>query len=146
MNRTTQNHNQPQSPATPRQQRESPAERAASRARVYQPRIDVLERDQEFVVRADMPGLDAQQVDITCERGLLSIQGRLSPERTTQRERSSARVWLREYGLGDFRREIRLGDTIDTQRIEADYSEGVLTLRLPKLAEMRPRKVEVKGS
>jgi HSP20 family protein len=116
------------------------------RARVYQPAIDLVELEQEFVVRADMPGLSPQDVDVTCERGFLSIHGRIPDDARVRRERPGMRSWLREYGIGDYRREIRLGDSIDPERIQAEYADGVLTIHLPKVAAATPRRVTIRGA
>jgi HSP20 family protein len=118
----------------------------SSRVRVFQPAIDLVELDQEFLVQADMPGIDPKDIDITCERGMLSIHGRISDDQLERRERSRSRAWLREYGVGDYRREIRLGDGVDPERIQADYSDGVLTVHLPKAAAAAPRRVAIKGT
>lgn len=118
----------------------------SSRVRVYQPPIDLVELDQEFLVQADLPGIDPKDIDITCERGMLSIHARISDSELERRERTRSRAWLREYGIGDYRREIRLGDGVDPDRIQADYTDGVLTLHLPKAAAATPRRVTIKGS
>ena len=116
-----------------------------SRARVFQPAIDLVEKDQEFVVQADMPGLDPKDIDITCERGMLSIYGRISDEELERRQHSGSRPWMLEYGVGHYRREIRIGDAVDPDKIQADYSDGVLTLHLPKTAAVAPRRVAIMG-
>lgn len=124
---------------------QSPTARG-NRVRVFQPAIDLVEQDQEFVVQADMPGLDPGDIDITCERGMLSIHGRISDAELERRQRARSRAWMLEYGVGDYRREIRLGDAVDTERIQADYSDGVLTIHLPKVAAAAPRRVTIRGA
>ena len=108
---------------------------------VYMPAVDILERADELMIVADMPGVDAKTIDIRFENGMLTIHGRVN-ERTSANER----VLMREYGVGDFRRAFEIGELIDSQRISAEYANGVLTLHLPKVAAARPRKIEVRTS
>lgn len=107
--------------------------------RVYMPAVDILERATELVIVADMPGANAKAIDIQFENGMLTLQGRVA-----ERESPNARPLLREYGLGDFRRVFEIGELIDSQRISAEYADGVLTLHLPKVAAALPRKIEVR--
>jgi HSP20 family protein len=107
--------------------------------RVYMPAVDIFERADELVILADMPGADAKAIDIQFESGTLTLQARVA-----ERESANARPLLREYGLGNFHRVFALGEMIDSQRISAEYADGVLTLHLPKVAAALPRKVEVR--
>jgi len=107
--------------------------------RTYQPNVDILERRDELVVLAEMPGADPDQIDVNFESGTLSIHGKVRerlPENTS--------FLLREYGIGDFYREFRVGEVIDSSRITAEYIDGVLTLHLPKVEAAKPRKISVK--
>jgi HSP20 family molecular chaperone IbpA len=70
---------------------------------------------------------------------VLSLHGAVAPRAST------ARVIRQEYGIGDYRRSLRLGDGFDGARIDADYRQGVLTIRVPRLAAVLPRKVEVRA-
>jgi HSP20 family protein len=108
--------------------------------RVYLPAVDIVERDDELTIIADMPGTSADGVDVQFENGLLTIYGRVAP-----RDVPESRCLLCEYGLGDFRRTFEIGELIDSQRIAADYADGVLTVHLPKVAAARPRKIEVRA-
>ncbi len=110
--------------------------------RQYTPQVDILEHDQEITLVADIPGVARDDVDVTYERGLLTIHGRVnrpaSPEGTT--------LVTCEYGVGDWHRAFEIGEGIDAERIEAELRDGVLTVHLPKSAEITPRKVKVKQS
>lgn len=106
--------------------------------RTYIPYCDIIERENELLLVADLPGVRTEDIDINYERGLLTIQGRVDARR------GDRRFLLREYGVGDFCRSFEIGEGIDDARIEAEMKNGVLTLHLPKAESMRPRKITVK--
>lgn len=111
-----------------------------TRSRTFKPAVDILERADELLVRADMPGVAAKDVDVRFENGTLTIQGRVEPRAT-----GSANPLRCEYGVGDYFREFRVGEAIDASRISAECKHGVLTLHLPKVEAVKPRKIEVKA-
>lgn len=115
------------------------AERTRS-GRTYVPNCDIIERENELLLLADIPGVRAEDMEISYERGLLSIQGRICPTR-----REGHAFLHREYGVGDFSRSFQIGEGIDAGRIEAEVKNGVLTLRLPKAPSVMPRKIAVKA-
>ncbi len=104
----------------------------------YRPRVDIVEGADELTVFADMPGLSSDQIDIDFERGILQIFGRVP-----SRQPEGAKFQRREYGVGDFYRSFQVSEEIDASRISADYSQGVLTLHLPKSSAAKPRKIAV---
>jgi len=108
--------------------------------KVYTPAVDILERKDEIVVTADMPGVDERSVDITLEKNVLSIAGTV--------ELPSAgghRPTLAEYGIGDYQRAFTLSGEVDRDRIQATVKNGVLRLVLPKAAAAKTRKIEVRA-
>lgn len=108
--------------------------------RTYLPNVDILETPTEFTLRAEMPGVRSEDVDVTYERGELRIHGRVTP-----RQRAEETNWIyREYGVGDFYRTFRIGEGIDGGAIHAELSDGVLTLHCPKSQEVLPRKISVR--
>lgn len=109
--------------------------RAAS---YYRPNVDIVERQGELLIVADMPGVTADQLDIQLEDGVLTIHGRVPP-----RQADAPRFLLQEYGVGDFYRTFQVGEQVDAGRISAQYAEGVLTLHLPKVEAAKPRKINV---
>jgi HSP20 family protein len=118
---------------------ETGAERTRDRL-AFVPRADVDEINDAIVVVADMPGVDEKSVDITLEQDVLTINGYVEPEYPEGYELSAA-----EYRVGDFTRAFTLSDQIDRENIEATVKDGVLRLRLPKLAEVRKRSITVKA-
>lgn len=106
----------------------------------YVPAVDILERDDELMLLADVPGATPDGIDINYERGQLTIGARVEP-----RQPGQTRFLLNEYGVGDFTRTFRIGEGIDASGIQAELSGGVLTVHLPKAQEARTRKIAVKA-
>jgi HSP20 family protein len=106
--------------------------------RTYAPAVDIIERDQELLVIADVPGARAEDIDINYEGGELTLRASVQPR---QDERS---LLVREYGVGDFVRSFRIGEGIDPSQIEAEVHNGVLTVHFPKSDAARTRKIAVK--
>ena len=107
--------------------------------RMYRPNVDIVELPTELLLQADMPGTTGADIDIQFENGTLTIHGKVRP----RQERTD--YVLREYGVGDYYREFRVSEAIDGQQISAEYQQGVLTLHLPKVAAVQPRKIAVKA-
>lgn len=112
----------------------------ACSGRWYRPLVDLQEQNGELVLVADMPGAAADQIDIDFEDGLLTIEGRAAT-----RHSQDTKFLLREYGVGDYRRQFRLSEAIDPQGIHAEYRDGVLTVHLPRAEATKPRKIAVKA-
>lgn len=106
----------------------------------YSPLVDILETQEKYMLIADIPGANAENVDIAYERGTLTLSARVQ-----NRQPQNARFVFREFGVGDFRRTFQIGEGIDASRIEAEVANGVLTLHLPKTETARTRKIPVKA-
>jgi len=109
--------------------------------RTYVPPVDIIETDKEMLLIADVPGAKADSTDVTYERGRLTIDARVAPRPPEE----GAQLILQEYGVGDFSRTFDIGEGIDAGKIHAEVADGVLTLHLPKAAELQPRKIAVKA-
>ncbi len=94
------------------------------------------------MIRADVPGVDAADLDITMTDGVLSVEGKR--ESHTDEEQAGFRRTERVHGR--FRRSFSLPDTADPNRIEADYQNGVLEITIPKQQVAEPKRIEVKSS
>lgn len=106
----------------------------------FVPAVDIYETAEEYVVMAEMPGCDPKGIDVQFENGELSITGRVAPRRVPETG------WLaREFGIGDYARTFNVTESIETDRISAEYEQGILTLRLPKVEQAKPRKIEVRA-
>lgn len=112
---------------------------AVQTGRHYAPEVDIYETTEGFVLQADLPGADPKSLDVSFEKGLLTLHAKVPA-----RQDNDAKYLLREYGVGDFRRSFRVDETIDPEKIAAEYHNGVLTIRLPLAPGLQPRKVKVK--
>jgi HSP20 family protein len=104
------------------------------------PAVNILEQPGAMVISADLPGLKAEDVEVTVEDGILSIRGERKLEETSEGE-SYHRV-ERIYGV--FERTFTLPNSVDVDKIEAHFSNGEMTLTLPKREESKPRSVKIK--
>lgn len=112
---------------------------AAQAADTYVPLFDLWEGDQEYRLIGDLPGVAPEDLEVQVEHGTLSIHAKPSP-RCDQR----TLLW-EEYGVGEFHRAFELGQDIDAQAIAAELRDGVLTIHLPKRAEVQPRRIAVQA-
>ena len=110
--------------------------------RAYVPTVDIVENKDELLLIADVPGATDDGIDIDYERGRLTVQARVEPRQPAER----TYYLLQEYGVGDFCRSFQVGEGIDAGKIHAEIAEGVLTVHLPKAAELKPRRIEVKSA
>jgi HSP20 family protein len=101
--------------------------------------MDVVRRQDEILLRFDLPGIDPESIEVTVDRGLLTVSAKRTEEYT-----EGETVVTRERFMGSFSRRVSLTDTVDSDKIEASYHGGVLTIRLPLLEQARPRKVEIR--
>jgi HSP20 family protein len=100
--------------------------------------IDAYRKGDEFVVLFDLPGIDASSIDLTVERNLLSVHA----ERARATE-DDVELLIGERPHGTFSRQLFLAETLDTERLAADYTDGVLRLRVPVKEQAKPRRVDV---
>lgn len=106
----------------------------------YRPGVDIVEDAHELRILADMPGVSAESVDIDFQDGALTILGRVP-----NRRGENVKYLLEEYGIGDFYRVFQIGEAIDASKISAEYADGVLTVHLPKVEAVKPRKISVQA-
>ncbi|MGA4993575.1 Hsp20/alpha crystallin family protein [Nonomuraea bangladeshensis] len=101
--------------------------------------MDGLRRDDDVVLRFDLPGIDPDSIEVTVDRGVLSVSARREEELG-----ENERVFVRERPMGVFTRRVYLSEHLDSDRIDAGYANGVLTVRIPVLERAKPRKVEIR--
>lgn len=109
----------------------TPAVPATERSVTLVPRVDILETENEYLVLADMPGVAPQDVDIRFDKGELTVVGR--------------RPAGRHYEASSYQRNFRVDDTIAADRITAELKNGVLTIHLPKVEAVKPKRITVTG-
>ena len=124
---------------TEKQVAETEAERTRDRP-AFVPRADIYETEEAIVVVADMPGVDERSLDITLEKGVLTLNGTVEPEAPEGYSLNYA-----EYRVGDYTRSFSLSNEIDQDAIEATLKDGVLRLTLPKIMEVRTKRIAVKA-
>jgi HSP20 family molecular chaperone IbpA len=112
-------------------------ERIQSR-KVYVPLVDILESEQALHLIADMPGVDDQGVDVTIEKNILTVAGKVSGEVP-----AGYQLTYEEYGVGDYERSFTLPNDINHDGIQATIKDGLLRLTLPKVKQAVARKVAV---
>ena len=103
--------------------------------------MDGVRRKDEVILRFDLPGIDPGSIEVTVERNVLSVKA----ERQHQRKDDVETV-IAERPMGVFSRQLFLGDTLDTEKLEATYDSGVLALRIPVSDRAKPRKISVTSS
>jgi HSP20 family protein len=118
------------------------ASSGSGRPQLWLPPVDTYETEHAFVIEADLPGLHQENIDVHFEQGTLTLTGRRGPTLPAQ-ENGKLRVYSSERLSGAFSRSIRLPEYVDGEKIEATYANGVLTVRVPKLAAALPRKISV---
>jgi len=101
--------------------------------------MDVVRRDNEVVLRIDLPGVDQGSIEVTTDHGVLTVSAKRSQE-----YREQERPVVRERPMGSFTRKIRLAETVDADKIDAGYDNGVLSIVLPLQEKARPRRIEIK--
>jgi len=105
----------------------------------WAPSVDIYETEHELVVKADLPEVDPKDLDIRVENNILTIRGERKFEKKAKEE-SYLRV---ERSYGSFSRSFTLANTVNSEAIQADYQNGVLTLSIPKKEEAKPKQIKV---
>jgi len=105
------------------------------------PALDIAENDNEFIVKAEIPGCKPEDIDISVNGNVLTIKG----EKKQEEEKKEKGLYHVERSYGSFRRDLNLGSEIDSAKIDAACKDGVLTMKLPKSPKAKPTKVKVKG-
>jgi HSP20 family protein len=108
----------------------------------FAPAVDIKETDTEIVVTAEVPGMDAKDINISVTGEVLTIKG----EKKSEREEKEENFHLIERSHGSFSRSLVLPAAVDLDKIEAKYDKGVLTVTCPKKEEVKPKSIEIKAS
>jgi HSP20 family protein len=108
-------------------------------SRPWSPPVDILETENELVLKADLPDVQSNDIDIQVENQTLTIKG----ERKFDQEESSTGYHRIERSYGTFVRSFTVPSTVDTEKVSADYKNGVLTVKFPKKETAKPRQVKV---
>lgn len=111
----------------------------------WMPAVEIEEKENELILTAEIPGLKRENIDVSFDDGVLTIHGEKNEEKEEKDKERKLHLWERSYGV--FRRSFTLPKAVDPAKISADYTNGVLHIRMPKSAEtrIRGRKIEVTG-
>lgn len=122
----------------------TPFEEMGRWGEAFTPRVDVKEEDNNVVVSAELPGIDQKDIDVTVTRDSVRIAG----EKKHEEEKEERGYYRRETSYGSFERVVELPSEIDENKAEAEFSKGVLTIRLPKSEQARAKqkKIEIKSA
>ena len=105
----------------------------------WMPSVDILEKDGNLILHAELPGMTEKQIDLKLEGNTLTLKG----ERKMENEDTKSNYHRIESFYGSFTRSFRLPDTVDLGKINAEYKNGVLTITLPQKPEVKPREIPV---
>ena len=115
--------------------------RRAEDGREWLPSIDVSETKNELVIKAELPGLDPKDIDISMNNGYLTIKG----EKKHEKEEKDENYHLIERSYGSFTRSVRLPREVQNDKITASFKNGVLRVTLPKSEEAKKKEIKIKG-
>lgn len=111
----------------------------------WAPRVDIREEDDRFVIFADIPGVDPKDIDVTMEKGILSLKGERSSESKAKETSQTGKFTRIERSHGVFYRRFALPDSANAEGIKASGRHGVLEIMIPKRPESAPRRITIEG-
>jgi HSP20 family protein len=115
---------------------------AGSTLRRWMPAMDLVETDEHFVLRADLPGMGEDDIKIEFEDGTLTVSG----ERKSEQERKGEGYYRAERAFGAFSRSLTLPQGVDPEAVTASFDRGVLEVSIPKPEQRKPRRIEIGGA
>jgi len=121
--------------------RDWPFPRVFGEARGVAPALDMLDKKDAVILRADLPGLDQKDIEVNVEEGVLTIRGERKGEETVKEED----YYCCERWAGSFERSLALPSGVDAEKIKATFKQGVLEVRLPKVEKAKGKKIEIRG-
>lgn len=108
----------------------------------WAPSVDISETDGNVLVKAELPGLDAKDIDVDVTGNVLTLKG----EKKTEEEKKEERYYYRERHYGAFQRSFQLPAGVQSDKVDAEFKNGVLTINIPKSEESKQKKIEVKST
>jgi HSP20 family protein len=121
---------------------ETPREESNDFLGAWSPAVDIFDKGGEVVIHAELPGIKKEDIDVRVENNVLTIRGKKDRKEEVKEEG----YYRAERVYGSFSRSFSLPSTVEVSKIAAEYKDGILTLRLPKAEEAKPRQIEVKIS
>ena len=120
--------------------REGNEEKGFVKESSWMPVVDISENEKEFIVKAELPGMEQKDIEISLEENRLTIQG----ERKVEKEEEGENYLRREMTCGSFYRAFNITTSVDDEKITASYENGILKISLPKVEKAKPKKIEIK--
>jgi len=112
----------------------------AERAWEWMPDVDIAETDGNITVKAELPGMDAKDIDIDVTGDVLTLRG----EKKTEEEKKEDRYYCRERHYGSFQRSFRLPAGVQSDKVDAEFKNGILSINIPKSKEGKQKKIDIK--
>ena len=106
----------------------------------WMPTVDISETDSEYLIKAELPEVKKEDVKVTVENGVLTLQG----ERRQEKEEKGKKYHRVERSYGSFVRSFTLPESVDESAVKAEYKDGMLNLHLPKAEKVKPKSIDVK--
>jgi HSP20 family protein len=104
------------------------------------PAVDIIENEKEFLIKAEIPGMDRKDIDISIDGNCLTIKG----EKKAETEEKGEKYLRREMSYGSFSRSFAINQEIKTDEIKAGYKNGILEITIPKEEKVKPKKIEIR--
>ena len=114
-------------------------------SRVWVPALDVAERGDSYVIHTELPGVSPDQVEVSFEQNVLTIRG-TKPASFDLSSEGELRMFAAERVHGSFERSVRLPEFVDAEHIDANFTNGLLTVTVPKAQAAQPRKISIRGT
>lgn len=116
----------------------------------YEPRVDIVKRDDSYVLKMELPGRSEKDVDVQIEKGILTISSRkeeckeVSENENEEKTVSEEKYLLRERKISEFSRSFEFSDDVDVEKASASFANGILEISLPRKEKPLPKKIEIK--
>lgn len=116
----------------------------------YEPRVDIIKRDDSYVLKMELPGRNEKDVDVQIEKGILTISSRkeeckeVSENENAEKTVSEEKYLLRERKISEFSRSFEFSDDVDVEKASASFANGILEISLPRKEKPLPKKIEIK--
>ncbi len=116
----------------------------------YEPKVDIVKRDDSYVLKMELPGRSEKDVDVQIEKGILTISSRkeeckeVSENENAEKTVSEEKYLLRERKISEFSRSFEFSDDVDVEKASASFANGILEISLPRKEKSLPKKIEIK--
>ncbi len=114
-----------------------------SREGFFSPRIDVNESKDSYEISAELPGVHKEDINITLENGVLTLEAEVHQEKKAEKAEKAGRLIRQERRYGKFMRSFTLGEDVSEEEIDANFKDGILTLKVPKREEVQPQRKRI---